>query len=125
MKKKILVVDIGGSNVKLMISRDEKRKFDSGHGAHARKHAHADGSRRSKIGSYDAVSIGFPSVVRDGEIMKEPKQSRRCAGLGWDCSNSLGKPIARHQRRGHAGARQLSRRAHAVPRARHRTWLDA
>jgi polyphosphate glucokinase len=30
MKKKILVIDIGGSNVKLMISRAEKLKFTSG-----------------------------------------------------------------------------------------------
>ena len=30
MKKKILVVDIGGTHVKLMISNSEKRKFDSG-----------------------------------------------------------------------------------------------
>ena len=30
MKKKILVVDIGGTHVKLMISRTDKRKFDSG-----------------------------------------------------------------------------------------------
>ena len=25
--KKVLVIDIGGTNVKLLISRDEKRKF--------------------------------------------------------------------------------------------------
>ena len=30
MKKKVLVVDIGGTHVKLMISRSETRKFDSG-----------------------------------------------------------------------------------------------
>ena len=30
MKKQILVVDVGGTNVKLMISRRDKRKFKSG-----------------------------------------------------------------------------------------------
>ena len=30
MKKKILVVDVGGTHVKLMISRAKKRKFESG-----------------------------------------------------------------------------------------------
>jgi hypothetical protein len=30
MRRKILVIDIGGSNVKLMVSRREKRKFKSG-----------------------------------------------------------------------------------------------
>ncbi|PYL36129.1 MAG: ROK family protein, partial [Verrucomicrobia bacterium] len=31
MKKKILVIDVGGSNVKLMIARAARRKFKSGH----------------------------------------------------------------------------------------------
>ncbi len=30
MKKKILVIDVGGSNVKVMISRAQRRKFKSG-----------------------------------------------------------------------------------------------
>src|ERR1700738_16407 len=30
MKKKILVIDVGGTHVKLMISREKKRKFKSG-----------------------------------------------------------------------------------------------
>jgi len=30
VKKRILVIDIGGSNVKLMISRAQRRKFKSG-----------------------------------------------------------------------------------------------
>ena len=30
MKKRILVIDVGGSNVKVMISRAQRRKFKSG-----------------------------------------------------------------------------------------------
>jgi len=30
VKKKILVVDVGGSNVKVMVSRAQRRKFKSG-----------------------------------------------------------------------------------------------
>jgi polyphosphate glucokinase len=30
VKKKILVIDVGGSNVKVMISRGQRRKFKSG-----------------------------------------------------------------------------------------------
>ena len=71
MKKKILVVDIGGSNVKLMISREEKRKFESGPEL-TPKSMLTQMEAALEGWEFDAVSIGFPSVVRDGEIMKEP-----------------------------------------------------
>ena len=91
MKKKVLVVDIGGSNVKLMISAEEKRrKFASGP-----KLAPAETIAQIKEATadweYDAISVGFPSAVRDGAILKEPKN----LGPGWvgfDFPKSLGKP---------------------------------
>ncbi|HSH38902.1 MAG TPA: hypothetical protein VK993_08955 [Chthoniobacterales bacterium] len=90
MKKKILVVDIGGTNVKLLISRDEKRKFPSG-----KRLSPADLVAQIKeVASdweYDAISLGFPSVVVKDKILKDPKH---LAG-GWtdvDLKKSLGKP---------------------------------
>ena len=90
MKKKILVVDIGGTNVKLMISRDSKRKFPSGKTL-------APGDLVAQIKEvtsdwkYDAVSLGFPSVVKDDKILKDAKH----LAAGWselDLKKSLGKP---------------------------------
>ena len=88
--KKVLVVDIGGTSVKLMISRTEKRKFSSG----------AKLSPKQLVGrikdaaadwDYDAVSLGFPSTVDDGRITKEPKHLAP-GWIDWDFKKSLGKP---------------------------------
>ena len=90
MKKKVLVVDIGGTHVKLMISQSETRKFDSGMNFSPRQLAPA--IKKTAAGwKYDAISIGFPSVVKKGRIKKDPKH---LAGgwVDWDFGKSLGKP---------------------------------
>lgn len=89
--KKILVVDIGGTHVKLMISRDRKRKFDSGLKLSPRQLV-AEIKETAHDWDYEAVSIGFPSPVKKGQIMKNPKHL--AAGwVGWDFKKSLGKPV--------------------------------
>ncbi len=91
MKKRILVIDVGGSNVKLMISRWEKRKFKSGPDLTPREMV-AQVKPLLQDWSFDAVSMGFPAPVRNGRIMSEPKN----LGPGWtrfDYEKSLGKPI--------------------------------
>lgn len=91
MKKKILVVDIGGSHVKLMISAEGKRrKFPSGKEL-APDETIAQIRQTTADWHYDAVSVGFPSAMRDGAILKEPKN----LGNGWldfQFEKSLGKP---------------------------------
>jgi len=90
-KPKILVVDIGGTNVKLMMSPVDRRKFSSGPdmtpGAMIRR------IRQNLVGwDFDAVAIGFPSVVRNNRIMRDPKH----LGTGWTRFNfqkALGKPV--------------------------------
>jgi polyphosphate glucokinase len=90
-KKKVLVIDIGGTHVKLLISRAKKRKFKSGPKM-------TPGEMVSQIKSelngwkYDAISIGFPSPVRNGRILTEPKH----LGKGWVAFNfekALRKPV--------------------------------
>jgi predicted NBD/HSP70 family sugar kinase len=91
MDRKILVIDIGGSNVKLMISRGGKRKFKSGRQLTPR----AMVTQIEPLVSdwkFDAISIGFPSPVRDGQILGEPKH----LGKGWvefDFAKAFGKPV--------------------------------
>ena len=91
MRRKILVVDVGGSNVKVMISRTERRKFKSGWKLTPRamvnqiKPLVADWE-------FDAISLGFPSPVRKGKIVSEPKH----LGKGWvafDFGKALRKPV--------------------------------
>ncbi len=91
MKKRILVIDVGGSNVKLMISRREKRKFKSGPDLTPREML-AQMKPLLHDWNFDAASMGFPSPIRNGRIMSEPKH----LGPGWtrfDYEKSLGKPI--------------------------------
>jgi polyphosphate glucokinase len=90
-QKKILVVDIGGSSVKLMISAEEKRrKFPSGPKL-APAEAIAQIKENSRDWAFDAFAIGFPAPVRDGKILSEPTH----LGKGWegfDFARALGKP---------------------------------
>jgi ROK family len=91
MSRKILVIDVGGSNVKLMISRAERRKFKSGRKLTPR--AMVDQIKPLVADwEFDAVSIGFPSPVRNGRIVSEPKH----LGKGWvafDFKKALRKPV--------------------------------
>ncbi len=91
VKKRILAIDVGGSNVKLMISRWGKQKFKSGPDLTPREMV-AQMKPLLQDWSFDAVSMGFPAPVRNGRIMSEPKH----LGPGWTRFNyekSLGKPI--------------------------------
>src|SRR5438132_8428725 len=91
MRKRILVIDIGGTHVKLMISRTKKRKFKSGSKMTPREMV-ARGKEEVEGWKYDAISIGFPSPVRDGRIIDEPKH----LGKGWvrfNFEKALGKPV--------------------------------
>jgi polyphosphate glucokinase len=92
MSKRILVIDIGGSHVKLMISQHGKRrKFSSGP-----KMTPAQFVARTKKEvsdwNFDAIAIGFPAPVREGKIIDQPKH----LGRGWvrfDFRKAFGKPV--------------------------------
>jgi hypothetical protein len=91
MRKRILVIDIGGTHVKLMISRAKKRKFKSGPKLTPREMV-----KQIKVEierwKYDAISIGFPSPVRDGRIIYEPKHLGK-GWVGFNFEKALGKPV--------------------------------
>ncbi|MDQ6765340.1 MAG: ROK family protein [Verrucomicrobiota bacterium] len=89
--KKILVVDIGGTHVKLMISRTQKRKFDSGMKLNPRQLV-AEIKETAEGWNFDAVSLGFPAPVKQGRIAKNPKHLAK-GWVGWDLRKSLGKPV--------------------------------
>jgi polyphosphate glucokinase len=90
MKKRILVVDIGGTHVKLMISPTERRKFDSGLKLSPRQLV-SQIRKNTADWKYDVISIGFPAVVRNGRIQTEPKNLAP-GWVSWDFKKSLGKP---------------------------------
>jgi polyphosphate glucokinase len=90
--KRILVLDVGGSHVKLRVGdRGNRRKFVSG----PKMTPAAMVKRVGKLVAptdYDAVSIGYPGVVVRGRIAAEPFN----LGAGWmgfDFEKTLGKPV--------------------------------
>src|SRR4029453_14266565 len=90
--KKILVINVGGSNVKMMISQEEKRrKFESGPKL-TPEEAVKQIKNATSDWDFDAVAIGFPAPVRDGKIMKDPKHLGK-NWVGFDFAKALGKPV--------------------------------
>ena len=87
---KTLVVDIGGTHVKLLMEDAEQRAFDSGAKMQPTDFV-AKLKETTRDWTFENISIGFPSVVRGGKVVKEPKH----LGSGWsgfDFEKSLGKP---------------------------------
>jgi predicted NBD/HSP70 family sugar kinase len=75
----ILVADVGGTHVKVRLSNEQRVvKIDSGTAMTA---ARMVAAVREAVGSrrYDAVSIGYPGVVRGGRPVHEPVN----LGGGW------------------------------------------
>jgi predicted NBD/HSP70 family sugar kinase len=91
-RKRVLVIDIGGSNVKLMISnRVKRRKFPSGRALTPRRFV-AETKNAVADWKFDVVAMGFPAPVKDGKIAAEPKN----LGKGWrrfDFRKAFGKPV--------------------------------
>src|SRR6266481_6516518 len=91
MKRKILVVDIGGTHVKLLMSRRVEREFVSG--PRMGPAEFVDRFKQTVRGwNFDVVSIGFPAPMRNGRIIRDPKH----LGKGWvhfNFARALGIPV--------------------------------
>jgi predicted NBD/HSP70 family sugar kinase len=69
---KVLVVDIGGTNVKILATgQTERRRFPSGPTLTPRRMV-AGVKKLAADWQYDAVSIGYPGKVVRGKIISEP-----------------------------------------------------
>jgi hypothetical protein len=89
---KILVVDVGGNNVKLLVSGQRvPRKVPSGPKLTPGRMVAA--IKKAVAGwKYDAVSIGYPGSVKDGRIAAEPAN----LGRGWvdfDFRKAFRRPV--------------------------------
>jgi len=92
MKKRILVIDIGGSNVKLLISpRIKRRKFASGSALRPRQLV-AESKKLVADWRHDAIAIGFPAPVVAGKVAAEPKNLGK-GWVGFDFQKAFGKPV--------------------------------
>jgi hypothetical protein len=88
----VLVVDVGGNNVKLLVSGQRTpRKIPSG--PHLTPSRMVAAIKKAVAGwKYDAVTIGYPGPVRRGRIAAEPMN----LGRGWvrfDFRKAFGRPV--------------------------------
>ena len=89
--KKILVVDIGGTNMKMMLSRRVRRKIESGPDLTPRYLLNVVRENLSDW-KFDAVSVGFPAPIKNGRLLSDPKN----LGKGWTRFNfekAFKKPV--------------------------------
>lgn len=90
--RKVLVLDIGGSHVKMRATGQRtSRRFDSGPALTAQQmvekvQALSSGWR------YDAVSMGYPGVVLHGKPVVEPHNLGR-GWVGFEYAKAFGKPV--------------------------------
>lgn len=91
MQKRVLVVDIGGTYIKLLKSTRDEREFASGPRMKPRELI-AKFKKNMRGWKFEVASIGFPAPVRNGRIIKKPKH----LGTGWvgfNFARALGKPV--------------------------------
>ena len=90
--KKILVIDVGGTNLKIHVSgAKEPVKVPSGPAMTAAQMAAAV-NKVSAAWTFEAVSIGFPGPVKNDRPVREPHN----LGGGWvkfDFKKAFGKPV--------------------------------
>jgi polyphosphate glucokinase len=90
--KNVLVVDVGGTSVKILATgQTERRSFPSGPTLTPRRMV--SGVRKLAQGwAYDVVSIGYPGPVLHGRPMAEPYNLGR-GWLGFDFAEAFGCPV--------------------------------
>ena len=89
---RVLVVDVGGTNVKILVSGEkEPRKFPSG--PKLTPKAMVSGVKElAGDWKYDAVAIGYPGLVTAGRIMTEPHNLGR-GWVGFNFKSAFGRPV--------------------------------
>lgn len=89
---KVLVIDVGGTNVKILVSgQTEPRRVPSGPAMNAAQMV--EKVRTLAEGwDFDVVSIGFPGPVRDGSPSGEPPNLGK-GWVGFDFAGAFGKPV--------------------------------
>lgn len=88
----VLVVDVGGSKVKVKVTGDDRRRAVPSGPEMTAADMVAAVKTLAHDRRYDAVSIGYPGPVSDGTILRDPKN----LGSGWvgfDFEAAFGRPV--------------------------------
>ncbi len=90
--KKVLVIDVGGTNVKILATGQKQRlEFASGPTMTAKQMV-AGVKRLTADWAYDVVSIGYPGKVLQGRPFAEPANLGR-GWVGFDFEAAVGRPV--------------------------------
>ena len=91
-RQKVLVVDVGGSNVKVLATgQSEPRKAPSGPTLTPRRMVTLAKSL-SRGWKYDVVAVGYPGPLVHGRPVAQPKNLGR-GWVGFDFGRAFGKPV--------------------------------
>jgi hypothetical protein len=90
-EEKSLVVDVGGTYVKLLRSFRDEREFPSGPRLKPQQLI-AKLKETARRWKFDRASIGFPAPVRKGRIAKNPKHLGK-GWIGFNFARGLGIPV--------------------------------
>jgi polyphosphate glucokinase len=89
---KVLAIDVGGTNVKMLASgHEERRRFPSGPTMTAKQMVD-EARKKAADWQYDVVSIGYPGPVLDGHILSEPHNLAK-GWVGFNFEKAFGCPV--------------------------------
>ena len=90
--KRVLVIDVGGSSVKILTTgQTEHRSFRSGPALTPKGMVSAV-KKLATDWTYDVVSIGYPGPVLRGRVIAEPYNLGR-GWVGFDFARAFGRPV--------------------------------
>lgn len=86
------MIDIGGSNVKVIASGYEEMRKEPSSTEMTAAEMVAKVRAMTSDWEYDVVTIGYPGLVRDGKLVREPLNLGG-SWLGFDFSLAFGRPV--------------------------------
>jgi polyphosphate glucokinase len=89
---RILVIDVGGTHIKLLLSgQKEPLKISSGPSMTPRKMVRLV-KNAAQDWKYDCVSLGYPGPIINGHALREPHNLGR-GWVGFDFRKAFGRPV--------------------------------
>jgi polyphosphate glucokinase len=91
-KRKVLVIDVGGTNVKVLATgQTARRRFPSGREMTPERMV-AEVKAITKDWDFDVVSLGYPGPVKHGHPVSEPRNLGK-GWVGFDFEGALKRPV--------------------------------